>query len=99
MLAAMGVDPEDMYLTLATDLARGADHAVLIVRHDGTYYMLDNATDTVLLADQSYDYRPMFSYSEGQSWLHGYTQAPTPQSLAYLSVSAVLSPREIGLNK
>ena len=88
MLAAMGVAREDMFLTLARDLARNADHAVLIVRHEGGWHMLDNATDAVLPAGaQTYDYRPMFSYSGSSSYLHGAQQAAPAISLAYLSVS------------
>ena len=88
MLAAMGVARDDMYLTLARDLARGADHAVLIVRRGDGWHMLDNATDVVLPAnEQSYDYRPMFSYSGDASYLHGFTDTGAETRLAYLSVS------------
>jgi predicted transglutaminase-like cysteine proteinase len=61
-----------MVLTIARDLARNADHAVLVVRLDGRYYMLDNATDQVLDASASHDYRPVLSFSDSQTWLHGY---------------------------
>jgi predicted transglutaminase-like cysteine proteinase len=72
LLAAAGIRHEDMVLTIARDLARNADHAVLIVRLDGRYYMLDNATDQVLDASTSHDYRPVLSFSDRQTWLHGY---------------------------
>lgn len=72
LLAAAGVRRDDMILTIARDLVRNADHAVLIVRLDGKYYLLDNATDEVLDASESYDYRPVLSFSEHQTWLHGY---------------------------
>ena len=72
VLAAAGVARKDMMLTIARDLARNADHAVLIVRHQGQYLLLDNSTDKVLDASQSYDYRPILSFSEGATWLHGY---------------------------
>jgi len=52
-----------MYLTLARDLARNADHAVLIVRMDGEYFMLDNATDALLPANVSHDYRATMSFN------------------------------------
>jgi predicted transglutaminase-like cysteine proteinase len=60
-----------MYLTIARDLARRADHAVLVVRLDGRYWMLDNATDRLLDAGASYDYQPVLSFSEDRKWLHG----------------------------
>lgn len=72
LLAAAGVRRDDMILTIARDLVRNADHAVLIVHLDGKYYLLDNATDEVLDASESYDYRPVLSFSEHQTWLHGY---------------------------
>jgi len=72
LLAAAGVPREDMILTIARDLVRNADHAVLIVRHDGRYYMLDNASDEVFDAATSHDYRPVLSFGTSQTWLHGY---------------------------
>ena len=72
LLAAAGIPREDMILTIARDLVRNADHAVLIVRYDGRYYMLDNASDEVLDASPSHDYRPILSFGSGQTWLHGY---------------------------
>jgi predicted transglutaminase-like cysteine proteinase len=72
MLAAMGVPRDAMYLTIARDLARAADHAVLVVKLDGHSWLLDNATDQLLDAGQSYDYRPIVSFSAGNKWLHGY---------------------------
>lgn len=71
LLAAMGVARSDMYLTIARDLARHADHALLVVRMDGRYWLLDNSTDRVLDADASYDYQPVLSFSQGRKWLHG----------------------------
>lgn len=71
LLAAAGVPRSDMYLTIARDLARHADHALLIVRMDGRYWLLDNSTDQVLDAQASYDYQPVLSFSEGRKWLHG----------------------------
>lgn len=72
LLAAAGIARKDMILTVARDLVRNADHALLIIRHEGRYLMLDNSTDRVLDARYSYDYRPVLSFSEGQTWLHGY---------------------------
>lgn len=72
LLAAAGIPREDMILTIARDLVRNADHAVLIVRRDGQYYMLDNASDEVFDAASSHDYRPVLSFGSSQTWLHGY---------------------------
>lgn len=72
LLAAMGVPRDAMYLTIARDLARAADHAVLVIKLDNRNWLLDNATDQVLDASESYDYRPIMSFSGDQRWLHGY---------------------------
>lgn len=72
LLAAAGIPRKDMYLTIARDLVRRSDHAVLVVRTDSGFLMLDNATDRVLDAGSAFDYRPVLSFSEDKSWLHGY---------------------------
>ena len=74
ILAALGISRRDMYLTVARDLARNADHAVLIVRLGKKYWMLDNSTNRVLDAARSHDYRPIMSFSQSGKWLHGYAQ-------------------------
>jgi predicted transglutaminase-like cysteine proteinase len=72
LLASQGVSREDMQLVIARDLVRGADHAVLVVRLGNRNWLLDNATDQVLDASPSYDYRPIMSFSAGKKWIHGY---------------------------
>lgn len=75
LLAALGVPSSDMYLTIARDLVRNADHALLVVTLGERNWLLDNATDQVLDASQSYDYRPILSFSGTNRWLHGYRTA------------------------
>lgn len=72
LLAGMGVRREDMFLTVARDLARNADHALLVVRDGDRMWLLDNNTDRLLDAREANDYRPILSYSAGGKWLHGY---------------------------
>ena len=72
LLAGAGVRREDMYLTIARDLARNADHALLVVKSEGRFWLLDNNTDRLLDASVANDYRPILSYSAGGKWLHGY---------------------------
>lgn len=72
LLAAAGVRREDMFLTIARDLARKADHALLVIRHQGRYLLLDNATDRLLDGTGSHDYRPIMSFNTAGKWLHGY---------------------------
>lgn len=72
LLAALGVRRDAMFLTIARDTVRAADHAVLVVQMGDKAWMLDNATDRVLDASESYDYRPIVSFSQNQRWIHGY---------------------------
>jgi predicted transglutaminase-like cysteine proteinase len=72
LLAAAGVSRSDMYLTIARDLARHADHAMLVVRQGDKHWLLDNATSEVLDANSQADYRPIMSFSGSRKWLHGY---------------------------
>ena len=72
LLIASGFRPEDLTLTIAKDMIHGSDHAVLLVRHEGRYLMLDNVTDRILDGSQSNEYKPIFSYSDRKAWLHGY---------------------------
>lgn len=97
MLLSLGLRPEDLYLSLVRDLARNADHAVLVVRSEGRFYLLDNALDAVLPANQSYDYRPTLSFNNQSAWIHGAVGASARP--AYLSVSAMLSPRVMGFSR
>lgn len=73
-LAALGVPQSDMYLTIARDTVRNADHAMLVVKLDGRHWLLDNSVDRVLDASQGNDYRPIMSFSASRKWLHGYSQ-------------------------
>ena len=80
-LAALGVPRADMYLTIARDMVRNADHALLVVKLEDRHWVLDNATDTLLDASESHDYRPIMSFSTSGKWLHGY-ELPASRLLA-----------------
>ena len=71
MLRGIGFAADDLYVTLARDLARNVDHAVLVVRLGERHLMLDDATDTLVDAAEAHDYRAMFSYGSGRAFLHG----------------------------
>ena len=71
MLRALGFADEDLHLTLARDLVRNVDHAVLIVRVGDRHVMLDDATDVIVDAAEAHDYRAMFSFRQNRAFLHG----------------------------
>lgn len=72
LLAAAGIPRSDMFLTIARDLVRNADHALLVVRMEGRFVVLDNSTNALLDANAPLDYRPIMSFSDNGKWLHGY---------------------------
>ena len=72
ILERAGFRREDMFLTVARDLYRNADHAFLVVKLNGQFHVLDNAVDHVLPADQDLGYRPILSFNSSRSYLHGY---------------------------
>jgi predicted transglutaminase-like cysteine proteinase len=76
MLRAAGVADRDLYLVIARDLVRRADHALLVVRADGRLVVLDNGSDLIVDAAEASDYRPIMTFSTGGAWTHGYRNAP-----------------------
>ena len=76
MLRAAGVADRDLYLVIARDLVRRADHALLVVRADGRMVVLDNGSDLIVDAAEASDYRPIMTFSTRGAWTHGYRIAP-----------------------
>lgn len=76
MLRALGVPQQDMYLVIVHDLVRRADHAVLAVREDGRFWIMDSAA-RVMPAESVQDYRPVMTFSAGHAWIHGYRREPS----------------------
>jgi predicted transglutaminase-like cysteine proteinase len=76
LLRAAGVPAKDMYLLVARDLVRRADHALLVVRVDNAFMVLDSSNDLLLTDQEVADYQPVMSFSGDQSWLHGLQQKP-----------------------
>lgn len=72
LLGELGVPRSDIFLTIARDRARNADHALLVVKRGNRYWLLDNGTDRILDASSSYDYQPIMSFSGDRKWLHGF---------------------------
>lgn len=76
LLRSIGIPASDLYLVIARDLVRRADHAVLAVRLGGRLVILDNETDRIFDAEDIRDYRPVMSYAGDRSWTHGYRARP-----------------------
>lgn len=82
LLEAAGFDRRAMFLVIARDLVRQADHAVLAVRIGGELMILDNMTDRVLPSSSIADYRPIMSFNAYGRWTHGY-RLKTPQPVQF----------------
>jgi predicted transglutaminase-like cysteine proteinase len=82
LLVAQGVPLSDMFLVLVKDQVRRADHAVLAVRVDGRFLILDNQTDRVLEHTQVRDYRPIMTFAAGRAFVHGWRETPADQAPA-----------------
>jgi predicted transglutaminase-like cysteine proteinase len=89
MLKALGVPADDLYLVIARDLVRRADHALLVVRLNGRLVALDNETDQLLDANRANDYRPIFTYSGSRAWMHGYRVDPVRRPMQTASLEPV----------
>ncbi len=73
LLTQLGIRPEDMFLVLVRQKARGADHAVLAVRRNGAMVVLDSNTDVLQPARAlGGAYQPTLSYSGSFAWIYGY---------------------------
>lgn len=82
LLEAAGFDRHAMFLVIARDLVRQADHALLAVRIDSDLMVLDNMTDAVLPSSSVSDYRPIMSFNAFGRWTHGYKVTPQPVQFA-----------------
>ena len=86
MLRAAGFSDRDLYLVILKDLARRADHAVLVVRTSGRMLMLDNGTDVVSDTETVSDYRPVLTFAANGAWTHGYRRSPAPVRIAQADI-------------
>lgn len=82
LLEAAGFDRRAMFMVVARDLVRQADHAVLAVRINNDLMILDNMTDRVLPSSEVSDYRPIMSFNAYGRWTHGYRVTP-PQPVQF----------------
>jgi predicted transglutaminase-like cysteine proteinase len=87
MLRAAGVPDRDLYLVIAKDLVRRADHALLVVRAGDRMVVLDNGTDRLLDADDVGDYRPILTFAATGAWTHGYRRPAPTMTMAAASVA------------
>lgn len=74
-LKAAGFNPRDLYLSVGRDSKRGAD-ALLLVRADGRFYVLDDRAERPLTPEEHARFVPIITMgANGKTWLHGKTIA------------------------
>jgi predicted transglutaminase-like cysteine proteinase len=88
MLRAAGVPDKDLYLVVLKDLSRRADHAVLVVRANGRFLVLDNGTDRIVDSSDVQDYNPVLTFTAGHAYTHGYRRELPPVQYASNRVTA-----------
>jgi predicted transglutaminase-like cysteine proteinase len=72
LLDSLGVPLDSMQLVALRDERRGLDHAVLAVHLDDRILLLDNVHDRLLPDVAVQHYKPMFSFANQQSFVHGF---------------------------
>lgn len=82
LLRRAGFAEKDLYFVILRDALRRADHAVLVVRAEGRLLVLDNGTDRLIDSYEMPDYRPIFTFSGDQAWIHGYRRELPPVEYA-----------------
>ena len=87
MLRATGVADRDLYLVVLNDVRRRADHAVLVVRANGRFLVLDNGTNRIVDSSTASYYKPIVSFTAGGSYTHGYRVKDMAPSSPYLADS------------
>ncbi len=69
-LTELGVPESSLRVVIADDLRRGQPHAVLTVHMDGKTYILDSLTNKLMGRKAASRYRPRYSVSGDNRWLH-----------------------------
>ena len=87
MLRRAGFAERDLYLVILKDLVRRADHAVLVVRSEGHFRVLDNGTDRVLDSSEVHDYRPILTFNVAHTFTHGYRREAAPVAMAMVATA------------
>ena len=94
LLRRAGFAERDLYFVVLKDLARRADHAVLVVRSGGRFLVLDNGTDQLTDSADIRDYRPILTFTAGQRFAHGYRRSATPP-LIYAEAPVTREPGQL----
>jgi predicted transglutaminase-like cysteine proteinase len=85
-LRLLGFAPRDLYLVTGRNRA-GAQHALLAVRIDESFWVLDDGSAMVVPAASYHAMAPVITYGDGWKWVHGHEV--TPEQAARTSVAVL----------
>jgi len=72
LLEAAGLDKNKMYLVLVGDSPVKIDHAVLTIKLDNQFQIVDNRAPEVYSGNRDIGIRPAISMNKNGFWAHGY---------------------------
>lgn len=81
-LLLLGIAPETLRVVAVFDTRRKVMHAVLSVRKNEGLFILDNLREDVVPDTEIHHYRPLFSLSLTQGWIHLPKSAPAQAATA-----------------
>lgn len=88
-LRALGIPARDLFMTIGTDAAIGAVHAVLLVRDGSRFWVLENRSNRLMAHETYRDFYPILTFSGSQTWLHGYKRGTTPAPVRALDAARI----------
>ena len=74
-LRLLGFNERDLYLMTGARMS-GEDHALLLVRVDGRFWVMEDGLSRLVRAEAFHTFRPAITYSAGWKWVHGAGQSP-----------------------
>lgn len=81
-LRRLGFEDRDLYLSVGRDAA-GRGHAVLLVRIDARFWVLDDRAERMIEADAFRGFTPVLTFGAGTSWVHGHRRAAGERALGF----------------
>jgi len=89
LLAELGIPRTSMSVVVLSDDRRGLFHAVLAVKTNRGFYILDNLSDSVKVDSQIAHYSPLYSMSEGKGFIHGRKARSGGEAISRVSLDTV----------
>lgn len=69
-LRLLGLPAESMKIAMVYDVFSGTDHALLLVKHNGESYVLDNRENLTIPTNYTARYKPHYVFNEEQFWTY-----------------------------